>query len=47
MSSVNKNTRQQMREQSGLVDSLVCYIKNSLEDSKAEDKVRSNEMELN
>lgn len=47
MSSVNKKTRQQMREQSGLVDSLVCYIKNSLEDGKAEDKVRSNEMELN
>ncbi|KAF3854923.1 hypothetical protein F7725_022978 [Dissostichus mawsoni] len=44
MSSVNKKTRQQMREQSGLVDSLVCYIKNSLDDSKAEDKGVENAM---
>ncbi|KAK5902112.1 hypothetical protein CesoFtcFv8_007401 [Champsocephalus esox] len=44
MSSVNKKTRQQMREQSGLVDSLVCYIKNSLEDGKAEDKGVENSM---
>ncbi|KAJ4938447.1 hypothetical protein JOQ06_003066 [Pogonophryne albipinna] len=44
MSSVNKKTRQQMREQSGLVDSLVCYIKNSLEDGKAEDKGVENAM---
>ncbi|KAK1887268.1 Plakophilin-3 [Dissostichus eleginoides] len=44
MSSVNKQTRQHMREQSGLVDSLVCYIKNSLDDSKAEDKGVENAM---
>ncbi|XP_010791606.1 plakophilin-3 isoform X1 [Notothenia coriiceps] len=44
MSSVNKKTRQQMREQPGLVDSLVCYIKNSLEDGKAEDKGVENAM---
>ncbi|XP_029289670.1 plakophilin-3 [Cottoperca gobio] len=38
MSSVNKKTRQQMRETPGLVDSLVSYIKTSIDDSKAEDK---------
>ncbi|XP_059191535.1 plakophilin-3a [Centropristis striata] len=38
MSSVNEKTRQQMRETHGLVDSLVAYIKASLEENKAEDK---------
>nr|XP_033490177.1 plakophilin-3a [Epinephelus lanceolatus] len=38
MSSVNEKTRQQMRETHGLVDSLVGYIKASLEENKAEDK---------
>lgn len=47
LSSVNEKTRQQMRETNGLVDSLVGYIKASIEDSKAEDKVRQEEMELN
>lgn len=39
LSSVNEKTRQQMRELPGLVDSLVDYIKSSLDD-KSEDKVR-------
>lgn len=39
LSSVNEKTRQQMRELPGLVDSLVNYIKSSLDD-KSEDKVR-------
>ncbi|XP_075945345.1 plakophilin-3a [Anarhichas minor] len=38
MSSVNEKTRQQMRDTHGLVDSLVTYIKASLDDSKTEDK---------
>ncbi|XP_077372770.1 plakophilin-3-like isoform X2 [Festucalex cinctus] len=38
LSSVNEKTRQQMRQTHGLVDSLVSYIKSSLEDNKAEDK---------
>ncbi|XP_058500905.1 plakophilin-3a [Solea solea] len=38
LSSVNEKTRQQMRETHGLVDSLVNYIKASLEQNKAEDK---------
>ncbi|XP_061773221.1 plakophilin-3-like isoform X2 [Nerophis ophidion] len=38
LSSVNEKTRQQMRQTPGLVDSLVTYIKSSLEDNKAEDK---------
>ncbi|XP_071352922.1 plakophilin-3a isoform X2 [Trachinotus anak] len=38
LSSVNDKTRQQMRETHGLVDSLVGYIKASLDDNKAEDK---------
>ncbi|XP_067356087.1 plakophilin-3a isoform X2 [Channa argus] len=38
LSSVSEKTRQQMRETSGLVDSLVTYIKDALENSKAEDK---------
>ncbi|KAM6926801.1 plakophilin-3a [Lycodopsis pacificus] len=38
MSSVNEKTRQQMRETHGLVDSLVTYIKASLDESKTEDK---------
>ncbi|XP_054475948.1 plakophilin-3-like [Anoplopoma fimbria] len=38
MSSVNEKTRQQMRETNGLVDSLVGYIRASLDESKAEDK---------
>lgn len=40
LSSVNEKTRQQMRETQGLVDALVGYIKSSLDDNKAEDKVR-------
>lgn len=46
MSSVNEKTRQQMRETHGLVDSLVTYIKASLDESKTEDKVRQDQMEL-
>ncbi|KAG9260871.1 plakophilin-3-like isoform X1 [Astyanax mexicanus] len=38
LSSVNGRTRQQMRETRGLVDSLVGYIQNSLEEGKSEDK---------
>ncbi|XP_061891948.1 plakophilin-3a [Entelurus aequoreus] len=38
LSSVNEKTRQQMRQTPGLVDSLVSYIRSSLEDNKAEDK---------
>ncbi|XP_034442909.1 plakophilin-3a isoform X1 [Hippoglossus hippoglossus] len=38
LSSVNEKTRQQMRETHGLVDSLVGYIKSSLDQNKAEDK---------
>ncbi|XP_052418038.1 plakophilin-3 isoform X3 [Carassius gibelio] len=38
LSSVNERTRQQMRETRGLVDSLVGYIKNSLQEGKGEDK---------
>ncbi|XP_068578536.1 plakophilin-3a isoform X2 [Cebidichthys violaceus] len=38
MSSVNEKTRQQMRETHGLVDSLVGYIKASLDENKTEDK---------
>ncbi|XP_061678746.1 plakophilin-3a isoform X2 [Syngnathoides biaculeatus] len=38
LSSVNEKTRQQMRQTHGLVDSLVSYIKASLEENKAEDK---------
>uniref|UniRef100_A0A3Q2ZMB0 Plakophilin 3a n=1 Tax=Hippocampus comes TaxID=109280 RepID=A0A3Q2ZMB0_HIPCM len=38
LSSVNEKTRQQMRQTHGLVDSLVNYIKASLEENKAEDK---------
>ncbi|KAK7892120.1 hypothetical protein WMY93_024083 [Mugilogobius chulae] len=38
LSSVNEKTRQQMRETNGLVESLVGYIKASLEDGKTEDK---------
>ncbi|KAK2913838.1 hypothetical protein Q8A67_002237 [Cirrhinus molitorella] len=38
MSSVNERTRQQMRETRGLVDSLVGYIENSLQEGKGEDK---------
>ncbi|KAI3371245.1 hypothetical protein L3Q82_023856, partial [Scortum barcoo] len=38
LSSVNEKTRGQMRGTHGLVDSLVSYIKASLNDSKAEDK---------
>lgn len=38
LSSVNEKTRQHMRETSGLVESLVGYIKASLEDGKTEDK---------
>lgn len=42
LSSVNERTRQQMRDMRGLVDSLVAYIQNSLQDEKAEDKVHLN-----
>lgn len=45
LSSVNEKTRQQMRELPGLVDSLVNYIKSSLDD-KSEDKVRHGEMKM-
>lgn len=38
LSSVNERTRQQMRETRGLVDSLVGYIRNSLEEGNTEDK---------
>uniref|UniRef100_A0A3Q3WWX2 Uncharacterized protein n=1 Tax=Mola mola TaxID=94237 RepID=A0A3Q3WWX2_MOLML len=38
MSSVNEKTRQQMREMPGLVDSLVGYIKASLEENNTQDK---------
>ncbi|XP_051755985.1 plakophilin-3 isoform X1 [Ctenopharyngodon idella] len=38
LSSVNERTRQQMRETRGLVDSLVGYIENSLQEGKVEDK---------
>lgn len=38
LSSVNEKTRQKMRETNGLVESLVGYIKASLEDGKTEDK---------
>ncbi|XP_034735968.1 plakophilin-3a isoform X3 [Etheostoma cragini] len=38
MSSTNDKTRQMMRETHGLVDSLVDYIKTSLDDNKAENK---------
>ncbi|KAJ7995017.1 hypothetical protein DPEC_G00255540 [Dallia pectoralis] len=38
LSSVNERTRKKMRDIQGLVDSLVAYIKNSLQDEKAEDK---------
>ncbi|XP_026071229.1 plakophilin-3-like isoform X1 [Carassius auratus] len=38
LSSVNDRTRQQMREMRGLVDSLVGYIENSLQEGKGEDK---------
>lgn len=47
MSSVNTKTRQQMRETNGLVDALVSYIKISLDENKAEDKVRQRWKELN
>lgn len=40
MSSVSEKTRQQMRETRGLVDSLVGYINSSLQEDKAQDKVR-------
>ncbi|XP_036391642.1 plakophilin-3-like [Megalops cyprinoides] len=38
LSSVNEKTRQQMRETSGLVDALVEYIQNSLQNDKMEEK---------
>ncbi|XP_042351385.1 plakophilin-3-like isoform X2 [Plectropomus leopardus] len=44
MSSVNEDTRQLMRGTHGLVDSLVGYIKASLEDNKNEDKGVENAM---
>lgn len=37
---MNERTRQQMRESRGLVDSLVGYIENSIQEGKREDKVR-------
>ncbi|MBN3305605.1 PKP3 protein, partial [Amia calva] len=42
LSSVNSRTRQQMRETTGLVDALVEYIQNSLENGKAEEKGMEN-----
>lgn len=47
LSSVNEKTRQMMRETHDLVNSLVEYIKVSLGNNRAEDKVRQEEMELN
>uniref|UniRef100_A0A671U4J2 Plakophilin 3a n=1 Tax=Sparus aurata TaxID=8175 RepID=A0A671U4J2_SPAAU len=44
LSSVNEKTRQHMRETDGLVNSLVHYVKASLEDNKAEDKGVENAM---
>ncbi|XP_048825342.1 plakophilin-3-like isoform X2 [Brienomyrus brachyistius] len=38
LSSVNEKTRRQMRETSGLVDSLVAYIQSCIESSKVEEK---------
>ncbi|KAJ8333886.1 hypothetical protein SKAU_G00412050 [Synaphobranchus kaupii] len=38
LSSVNERTRDQMRGTAGLVDALVGYIQNSLEEGKVEDK---------
>lgn len=40
LSSVNEKTRQQMRETSGLVDSLVAYIHSCIDTGKMEEKVR-------
>ncbi|KAL1007355.1 hypothetical protein UPYG_G00085580 [Umbra pygmaea] len=37
LSSVNERTRQKMRAMQGLVDCLVAYIKNSLQDEKAKE----------
>jgi len=39
LSSVNERTRQKMREVRGLVDSLVAYVKNALQEDIASDKV--------
>ena len=39
LSSVNERTRQKMREMRGLVDSLVAYVKNALQEDNANDKV--------
>ena len=39
LSSVNERTRQKMREVRGLVDSLVAYVKNALQEDIANDKV--------
>ncbi|KAL4642132.1 plakophilin-3-like isoform X1 [Arapaima gigas] len=44
LSSVNDKTRQQMREMRGLVDSLVCYIRNCVQNGNAEDKGVENSM---
>ncbi|XP_023649644.1 plakophilin-3-like isoform X2 [Paramormyrops kingsleyae] len=38
LSSVNEKTRQQMRETSGLVDSLVTYIQSCIDSGKMEEK---------
>lgn len=46
LSSVNEKTRQQMRETHRLVDCLVGYIKASINENKAEDKVSQEAMEL-
>ncbi|XP_029111892.1 plakophilin-3-like [Scleropages formosus] len=44
LSSVNEKTRTQMRETRGLVDSLVSYIRNCIENGSAEDKGVENSM---
>ncbi|KAL2093844.1 hypothetical protein ACEWY4_011156 [Coilia grayii] len=44
MSSVNEKTRTQMRETTGLVDSLVGYIQSTLDDSRVEEKGVENAM---
>ncbi|CAL8404397.1 unnamed protein product [Boreogadus saida] len=44
LSSVNERTRQKMREMRGLVDSLVAYVKNALQEDNANDKGVENTM---
>uniref|UniRef100_UPI003AAC57F1 plakophilin-3-like n=1 Tax=Centroberyx gerrardi TaxID=166262 RepID=UPI003AAC57F1 len=44
LSSVNERTRQKMREMRGLVDSLISYIQNALQEDKADDKGLENSL---